>query len=356
MKADVSYLVSSIQNDKLKRVDLDGQEWRCLESGRQFDFKGCIIEHGSILIDGSNNRIKGLRSEGVPLRMNGSGNGVEDSSFSNIESESAVILYNKYRHDLARAMGFVERCVFDGSSGGQATVLLSGTGMACTNCTFTDQGHRPIPAIKLCGSKHIVSYNDIEYVYHKGNSDDAGAIVIGRRWDWVGNSISNNSIYCMNPHGVPCDKPKLSGIYLDDGISFVSAFNNTVVGFPIGVKLGGGSFNDIENNRFLFCENGVRFDARYSVGYLKPTQSKAALDAIQRDSQLWREYGAYLDHLTGIPTGNSIQNNRFVECGSKVCQPDGLNYYGQNAIDTMNRTMTLNQAFRQQKQVENRQQ
>lgn len=118
-------------------------------------------------------------------------------------------------------------------------IALTGTGNLVKNNKIHDAPHN---AIMFGFNNNIIEHNEIYRVLSE--TDDAGAIYAGRSWAQAGNILRYNKIYdCESYSGAT-----IMGIYLDDMFSNTTVFENMIDGLPIGIFMGGGHFNVIENN------------------------------------------------------------------------------------------------------------
>jgi len=330
----LSELAAQIAADKLKTFDLGGNVYAGRTSSVSYDLKGCLLQNGSVLVDAHYNTISNFKSDSVQVRMNGNGNLVTKGYFyENTVGVDAVILYKSYVYTLVNTNSAVTDCTFEGGNAGQANVSLNGTGMVCKRNLFLGACN-PKPAIKMCGSNHIVEGNKVVFKYDPEADDDAGCIVVGRRWDWVNNTVRGNTIVMEEDAALETNR-KISAVYLDDGISLQKVYNNQIYGFPIGVKLGGGCFNTISGNWFAYCGDAIRFDARYQEGYLDGAESLASLGNIPRDSAMWLKYASKLSKLSYRPTGNIERDSVVISCTAQFNMVDNILSYGKNSVSSM---------------------
>ena len=116
---------------------------------------------------------------------------------------------------------------------------ITGVGNLVSRNKIHDAPHN---AIMFGFNNNIIEYNEIYRVLSETN--DAGAIYAGRSWAQAGNIIRYNKIYdCESSAGT-----YIMGIYLDDMFSNTTVYANVIDGLPIGIFMGGGHFNIIENN------------------------------------------------------------------------------------------------------------
>jgi hypothetical protein len=115
----------------------------------------------------------------------------------------------------------------------------------------------PFDAIVFRGNNHVIYNNTIIDVDQ--DCSDCGAIYTGRDWTSRGTIVSHNNI-CKGKLSREADT---NGIYLDDLASGIRVVFNKIVGFPLGIKIGGGRDNTVSNNIILDLSlGGVRMDNR----------------------------------------------------------------------------------------------
>ena len=107
----------------------------------------------------------------------------------------------------------------------------------------------PHSGILLTSGETVVEYNHIYNVCR--NTADAGAVYIGRHWDWSNNKIRYNYIHDVKDlynGGGP------AAVYLDDMVSGQHVYGNVLVDVAgVGVTIGGGKYNTVENNILIRC-------------------------------------------------------------------------------------------------------
>lgn len=115
--------------------------------------------------------------------------------------------------------------------------------------------HGPLLGIHYGGNDHLIELNEMHHVGLEG--DDVGVVYTGRSWIGRGKVIRYNYFHHMGQPGwdVRC-------VYLDDGMSGVTVYGNVFYQAGMGVCLGGGRDNTVENNLFVDCTPAVSIDAR----------------------------------------------------------------------------------------------
>ncbi|MCG7852696.1 MAG: right-handed parallel beta-helix repeat-containing protein, partial [Methanosarcinaceae archaeon] len=109
-------------------------------------------------------------------------------------------------------------------------------------------------AIGFSGNNHIIEYNHIYDVARE--TDDMAAIYSGRSWTSRGTVIRYNLL--RNITGYKAGTHRVSGIYLDDGISGITVEGNIFINLAQGLLFNGGRDNTAVNNVFIDVENMMR--------------------------------------------------------------------------------------------------
>lgn len=120
-------------------------------------------------------------------------------------------------------------------------IYTAGMGFVLSHNEIYNASHS---AIHLTSGETMIEYNYIHDVCQ--TTSDAGAIYLGRHWDWSNNTIRYNYIHDVKDkynNGSPC------GIYLDDMVSDQHVYGNILVDIAgVGIAIGGGKYNNVENN------------------------------------------------------------------------------------------------------------
>lgn len=300
-----------------------------------YDYKNATIYDRVIRINGHGNWLKNAHLVRCKVEVVGVNNTVTDLKFHEAPKEDGPIvwLYGGYKYAMEQSFNSIAHCEFWCRSKSQGTIELVGCG-ASAHYNWLHNQSNPFPAIKMIGAMHSVKYNEIECIYDPSKSDDAGMIVCGRRLDWPMGSVRNNKINMVQLlTDNQLDTLKMTGLYCDDMMSCMDWELNEVSNFPIGAKLGGGSFNTFKNNTYSRCGRGIAMDARgieWMVG-TKAAETLKSLADIPRDSELWKRFGDLLGKWTPAPTGNIVRKNYYIGC-RKNTSLDHPELYGVNDI------------------------
>jgi len=310
-------------------------DYKCYE--KVIDLHGEVIYDDVLEIVGNGNTIKNAHLVRSKIRVTGFKNRVTSCSFHERPKDGALAwLYGGDKYALKRSCNVIDNCEFWDRSISQGTIELVGCGATARNNRLYNQAN-PYPSIKMIGAQHLVTGNRIEYFYDPSQDDDAGVISIGRRPDWPGGIVRLNRVNMVSDLTVEqLESLNLAALYCDDMQPLTRFERNQIDGFPIGGKLGGGSWNTFEKNLFYQCGRGFEMDARGQTWMTgeKATETIKALGAIPRDSALWLRYGDRLASWSPRPTGNTIANNTYFECvhDQRLKEKD---LYGMNEIEAV---------------------
>ena len=158
----------------------------------------------------------------------------------------------------------------------RAAIQMSGVGHVAEHNLIHDGPHL---AINFGGNDHRIAFNEIHHVLTE--TDDAGALYIGRDWTGRGHVIEGNFIRHSGSHhardhdrGVGLEKVEenvvygpvashgTSLIYLDDMASGVTIRGNLLHDGGRTILIGGGRDNNVEGNIIIGGDRGVRMDGR----------------------------------------------------------------------------------------------
>lgn len=136
----------------------------------------------------------------------------------------------------------------------RTAVSAAGVGNRIAHNLMHDAPHM---AIGLSGNEHVIEFNEVHTVCM--DTDDAGALYMGRDWTWRGNVIRYNYFHHVGRFkgGIG-----VQSVYLDDWASGSTVFGNVFYKAGRGVLVGGGRDNTVENNIFVDCTPAVHVDSR----------------------------------------------------------------------------------------------
>ena len=134
-------------------------------------------------------------------------------------------------------------------------ILVGGCGITVSNNKIHDAPHS---AVILQGNNHIIENNEIYDVIKETN--DAGAVYMGRNQSERGNIIRNNYFHDISGIG-----KQAYSVYADDLFCGVNVYNNLFYNVKCAALFGGGSDNIFRNNLIIAGSNGQNaaiFDQR----------------------------------------------------------------------------------------------
>jgi|GEM_PF-570029 len=233
----------------------------------------------------------------------------------------AVHLGGGNRGTLEPAGNFVRNChIYDFNRLGRsykAGVNIDGVGNRVQHCNIHTA---PSSGIYVHGNEHLFEYNEIHRVMLDG--DDMGAWYMGRDPSEFGNVIRYNFFHHI---GRTPQTHSTWGIYYDDMACGTQAYGNVFykVGKSAAFLVGGGKYNEIENNIFINCRLCVQMGNRgqtWARGNLKKgglfeKRTLQAVNIAQAPYCLrYPNLAGYWDDDPGKPA-NLISKNLAVQCG-----------------------------------------
>ncbi|WP_197471681.1 MULTISPECIES: right-handed parallel beta-helix repeat-containing protein [Methylomonas] len=200
-------------------------------------------------------------------------------------------------------------------------IIVNGVGALISHNTITNGNGG---AIYIRGNDHFVERNDISRICI--TSGDCGSIYSAGDWTYRGNVLRYNYIhdsygYTLNLDTLNVDKNIIQykydsarGIYLDNGVSGFNVFGNLVVNAGyIGIQIGGGRDNNIENNIVKTNKKAIYIDSRSP--YYDWNINRDSLDSMPIDSPVWKtKYPKLSEPMSNEtwPEGNQIVRNIFI--------------------------------------------
>lgn len=189
-------------------------------------------------------------------------------------------------------------------------VRLNGVGLRVAH---NEIHHAPHSALIFSGNNHVIEYNHIYDVCRE--SDDAAAIYAGRSWTARGTAIRFNLIRDLS--GFRHGTHRVSGVYLDDGLSGTTVSGNIFINVAQGLFFNGGRDNLADNNLFIDNENMMRATDMSKAFTTWAAMSwktlKAGLGEAYLESGVWKTAYPALASLHSdepqLPKNNLIENN-----------------------------------------------
>ena len=163
------------------------------------------------------------------------------------------------------------------------------------------------------GNDHLIEKNEIDHVLTR--TGDGGAVYCGRDWTLAGTVIRDNHFHDLQGIG-----KWENAVYVDDQASGITIRGNLIERCHLGMLMGGGRRNVIEENVFVDCKTALRFGAR-GLGWakhLRPTLEER-LAAVPYREEPWRSRFPWLSTLLEdepmAPRHNVIVQNVLVRSG-----------------------------------------
>ncbi len=194
-------------------------------------------------------------------------------------------------------------------------VRIAGVGSRVERSLIHDGPHA---ATIVDGNEHVIEGNEITRVC--GETDDVGAVYMGRDWTERGNVVRHNFFH----HVESASEVYRHGsrtVYLDDAASGTRVVGNVFykAGSLCAVNIGGGRDNSVVNNVFVDCKNAVLVDAR-GLGWAKGHIAKGGgwrmyekLAGVGHDRPPWSEryprLARILEEDPAVPKGNVLARN-----------------------------------------------
>jgi len=189
-------------------------------------------------------------------------------------------------------------------------IKLGGVGQIARHNVISDAPHF---AISFGGNNHLIELNHIHNVC--GESDDASAIYAGRSWTSRGTVIRYNLLRDITSYKYGTHR--VSGIYLDDGISGTEITGNILVNVAQGLMFNGGRDNSATNNIFIDNENMMRgTDMSKSFTTWAAMSWKTLNEELKKaplGTEAWKKAYPELEKLASdepqFPKNNTVKNN-----------------------------------------------
>jgi len=309
-----------------------------LEEASRVTLRGLVIEAGRgagvRIVGGSDNLIAGctvrnLGTVGVHVgegfnygntvhqTRGGERNGVQSCEIHNT-GQDAIILAGGDRRTLVPAGNFAVNNNLHDFGRVEHTyrvgVALAGVG---NRVTHNHIHHAPHTGVFFWGNDHVMEFNDVHDLCQE--TADAGAFYIGRDWSMRGNVIRHNFIHDIGRFAGAREFGGTMAFYLDDFACGTAVHGNVVANVYIGVMIGGGHDNVVENNLWVNCAKAAaHVDAR-GRGWAKSYfdgRDKTLLSRIKAVNYLQPPYSERYPALArvmegdpALPKGNRIVDN-----------------------------------------------
>ncbi len=196
----------------------------------------------------------------------------------------------------------------------------------------------PYICIAYGGNENLFEYNEVHSAMME--SGDGGGMYTGRDWSSLGNVIQYNYFHHFGQAGVEWQKSQgmtpnyeplkenvmVMGVYLDDCDSGDTVRNNVFYRAGWAAFVGGGRYNNIENNLFIECTAAVHFDdrgltrAKPGEGYKNGWDLLKKLQDLHFTESPWRERYPYIQNIMEddpkLPLHNHVRNNVAIACSN----------------------------------------
>jgi hypothetical protein len=262
-KSGVLYIIPPVNNpDEKVYLSLLEEPFIAVDGSSNLSIEG--IEFGytrgtGVTVSNSDNisifncRLGNTGGAGISIN-GGSSNAVIDCEVFN-NGSGGISVGGGSLKDLTPSAHRVENCLIHNYARINKTynpaIRLSGVG----NIFRGSEVHNGVHvAVLFSGNNHLIEYNHIHDVCRE--TDDMAAIYSGRSWTSRGTVIRYNLIRDVT--GFKAGTHRVSGIYLDDGISGITVEGNIFLNVAQGLMFNGGRDNTAVNNVFIDVENMMR--------------------------------------------------------------------------------------------------
>jgi hypothetical protein len=226
-------------------------------------------------------------------------------------AEGGISLDGGNRRTLARSDNFVRNSIVAHfgleNPAYRPGVRLQGVGNTIVGTLIA---HGPHSGITISGNDNTIENNELTDLLTQ--TDDAGAIYMGRDWSMYGNSITGNFFHDILPNS----KKTAVGVYLDDQFSGTTIDGNVFYQVNLPILLGGGRDNKISRNLFLAPTKAAILADNRGMTWQRqmvPGELEKKLVAMPFQSETWRIRYPTLAAITaeqkGEPGGNEIRSN-----------------------------------------------
>lgn len=229
--------------------------------------------------------------------------------------EGGVVIFGGDRTTLKRSGHLVENCHFR-DYGRQCksyrpAIDLWGVGHRVAHCKIEDAPHS---GVILHGNNNIVEYNEFDRLCLETN--DSGAIYLGRNVTFQGNKIWYNKFTNLETQIDGDYSNFVAGVYLDDMAQGTEITMNVFNNVQIGTIVGGGRDNKIVNNYFFDCGSAVNVDGRglsWASDFMTAWNVPGMLADVPYKGSVWKkQYSKLPKYLTDkpeTPKRNYVTNN-----------------------------------------------
>ncbi len=244
--------------------------------------------------------------------------------------EGGVTMFGGDRLTLKRSGFLVENCHFRDfgrqSKSYKPAIDLWGVGHRVSRCKIEDAPHS---GVILHGNNNIVEFTEFNRVCLETN--DSGAIYIGRNVTFHGNKVWYNRFSDLRTRIDGDYSNFVAGVYLDDMAQGTEVSMNLFKDVQIGTIVGGGRDNKVVNNYFFDTDDAVHVDGRglsWASDFMSAWNVPAMLAEVPYKGSIWKKQYSklpnFLKDKPETPKRNYITNNVDVGDGSMLVVWDNL--------------------------------
>ncbi|WP_084484773.1 right-handed parallel beta-helix repeat-containing protein [Methylosinus sp. LW3] len=269
-----------------------------VRDSRNVTFRNCFIGHsgaGAISISG-----------GAHVR-------IENCAIGDV-AETAISISGANLFDAAPSGHVVENNVIEKfgleSLTYRPAIEMRGVGIEAKGNLIRGGSHA---GLILAGNDNVVTDN--EFADLMRDSDDGGAVYMGRSFVERGNRIVGNYFHDIGPY--KSDKPLVVGVYLDDQFSGAEIVGNVFARLSRPILIGGGRDNLVARNLFVSpFKAGVTIDDRGSTW--QPADSEAGRSLRERLASTLSKAPNYASRFPAVKDTLEVApgapyNNRLIE-------------------------------------------
>ncbi len=205
-------------------------------------------------------------------------------------------------------------------------VDLWGVGNRVASCRIEDGPHT---GFVFHGNDHVLEYSDFERLCTE--TIDVGAVLIARDPTFQGNKVLYNRFRDIRSYQIGTHSNFTVGVCLDDMSCGTEVAMNLFYDVQIGILIGGGRDNKVDNNFFFDMTKGIQMDARgtsWASNFWSDWNVPAMLAAVPYRSALWKSRYPMLYSIVSDdpeePKRNDVTRSVFVGGTDWTTLHDGL--------------------------------
>jgi hypothetical protein len=242
--------------------------------GARVEFKGCTFRRF--------NTLAAFVGSGVDHRfLSCDFYDLDESAINIIAGDRATL--TPARHEVVNCWfrDFAKECMSY-----RPAIDLWGVGNRVASCRIEDGPHI---GFVFHGNDHVIEYTDLVRLCKETN--DSGAVLIARDFTFRGNKVYYNRFSDIRSYQIGTHSNFAVGVFLDDLSSGTEVSMNLFYDVQIGIILGGGRDNKIDNNFFFDTPKPFQMDARgtsWAWNFWEEWGVDEMLAAVPYQSSLWR--------------------------------------------------------------------